>query len=349
MYRNIFRDHLLAKWICLTFLCLVHVGCGNDKDQGEKRRLDEAHEHHIVKKSNYWKGKKSKNFIDRIKPATPELIDYLTLDNQIYGYKERPKRVDIDNSFKKRLFEAIATMPVQVVEQASPHLICIAIVEELGSSGFCQAVYDERKKLYGSILILDQEVLNNKKANEWATWKENSAFRKILGVSLKLTLAEEENDTITQAIQFLLIHELAHVIGPAIGAHPIRHWDDPSSFPFTTISWESLECSKHDLVMPNRKDITYYRLEESKLSVADAVSVIRNLNKTDFVSLYSSIHPWEDFGEAYAIYVHQVLMKKIYKIEIIEDRTSKVLPSSDGYQHVRMDEKKAYFDRLFSR
>ncbi|MBW1804202.1 MAG: hypothetical protein JRJ85_26150, partial [Deltaproteobacteria bacterium] len=159
-------------------------------------------------------------------------------------------------------------------------------------------------------------------ANDWATWKENSPFRNHGAHRIKATIEPKESDNRKQAIQFILTHEIGHLVGAVSQVHP--NWitgGDPEAFPFSKISWlkkGDKVISKFDSQFPLRKDIGYYRFDRSPLSSDRIPDCYRQWEMTDFSSLYAATNMWDDFAEAFVIFVHHVLQKKPWKIGILK-------------------------------
>jgi hypothetical protein len=157
-------------------------------------------------------------------------------------------------------------------------------------------------------------------ANDWATWKENSPFRSQGAYRIKATIEPKESDNRKQAIQFILTHEIGHLVGAVNQVHP--NWfigGDPEEFAFTKISWikkRDKVISRFDHQFPLRKDISYYRFDKSPLSSDRILDCYRQLEHTDFSSLYAATNMWDDFAETFVIFVHNLLQKKPWKIEI---------------------------------
>lgn len=57
----------------------------------------------------------------------------------------------------------------------------------------------------------------------------------------------------------------------------------------------------------------------AKLAAADLAPAYVNLKNTNFPSLYAATSPDDDFAEAFASYVHVVLMKRLWQITISRD------------------------------
>jgi hypothetical protein len=69
-------------------------------------------------------------------------------------------------------------------------------------------------------------------------------------------------------------------------------------------------------------------------------------SKTDFVSLYAATNMYDDFAETYAMYVHVILQKRIWKIEIKKEAET-IMETVNFIPEKRCEKKKLYFAELF--
>jgi len=147
---------------------------------------------------------------------------------------------------------------------------------------------------------------------------------KLAGIRLAATIAAPAADDRKHAIQYILLHELAHVL--AIGGRVHPSWaqapasiGDPAAYPFFALSWRVAEgryATRFDEGFPQRKEIVYYF--GAKLDGAGMRPAYEWLERTDFATLYSATHPADDFAEAFANYVHVVMMKRPFEVRILE-------------------------------
>ena len=208
---------------------------------------------------------------------------------------------------------------------AESRLIGIYFVEQLGGTGYTDYVQGSDGKPSHAYVVLDAAVLNALQANAWATWKENTPFK--MGSpnsdTLTATIAEPGDNNRKSAIQYLLLHELAHVISVGRKVHPI--WGVPitqpdiGEYPFFDLSWtakpsQTAFVSAFDAAWPQRKDVVYYL--GPKLQASDMVSTYQSLTKTNFPTLYAGTGPGDDFAESLVSYIHTVRMGKPWRIRI---------------------------------
>src|SRR5262249_52338164 len=92
-----------------------------------------------------------------------------------------------------------------------------------------------------------------------------------------------------------------------------------------------------------RGSVVYYL--KPKLSAADIRRAYSQLAATSFPTLYAATNPGDDFAEAFANYVHVVLMKKPFEISLVENgRVTQIY--SPCWAEPRCREKRQLLQRL---
>ena len=306
----------------------------------------------------YW-GEKWKTHLlwQRIAPAPTELVERICIENELSGFSERPVDVHPSREFFEALKIIASRLPGPVKRLAEERVIGIFTVNDLGSSGYTEAVRDEHGKETYAIIVLDKSVLLKRKANEWGTWKENSVFKPQAyeNIVLRVKIETEENDSVVNAIRFVLLHELGHALGMASRVHP--PWDDskpafPVKLPFPKLSWKMNNDGKivslFDDTFPERGSIRYYSFEKAPLSNNQILSTYKNLkNHSNFPSLQASASQWEDFAESFATYFHVVLEKRPWQVMIDASGQSPVIIDS-CWNESRCAEKKIFMKNWFA-
>lgn len=336
---------LLFSLICsITLLSVSPLNATN-----KKALLRELKEHK-ARSASTWSEFTGKGIRDRVLHAPDIIIDYLRKDNQFQGYKEQPQKPAIDPEFLSDIINAVVEFPKAVRNHIDKHLVAVFLVEELGGTAYGELLNDFDNNKLGFI-VLDVISLN-RKANEWAAWRENSPFAMSGMYVIEAEIEPKENDNRKAAIQYILLHEVGHLVGVAKGAHP--NWFEgghPQKWPFTKLSWLTLERgfegkSKFDETFTNRNKLKFYSFRDAPLSSKEIDETYWQLSKTNFVSLYASTNMYDDFAETYAMYVHVILQKRPWKIRIkkedepIRDITNPILDK-------RCKNKKRYFDEMF--
>ena len=283
-----------------------------------------AAQSHPVHDLDTWKATLAKPVAERIGPASPQLVEYLNLDNIFHGYPEKPRAANLDPAFLADVKGAIADLPPAIWHLFDRRFIGLYLVEDLGGTGFTDFVSDKEKKPVAGYVVLDAAILGRQTANAWATWKENTPFKLQTVYTLDARIEEAANDNRRNAIQYILLHELGHVLSIGGNIHPmwnIAPKDVPpaAKYPFYDLSWKADRTadkfvSLYDARFPQRKDVVYYF--GAKLAATEMAATYDNLEKTNFTSLYGATRPGDDFAEAFASYVHVVLMKRPWQVTI---------------------------------
>jgi hypothetical protein len=316
----------------------------------DKEALTNKLNNHKARSPGTWSELVNKDLRERILPAPDIIVDYFTNYNLLEGYKERPKKAVIDDAFFADIVEAITELPQSVRNHIRDHLVAVFLVEELRGTAYCELLKNFDKNRLGFIVI-DVGALS-RKANEWATWKENSPFA-IDGVyTIEAEIEQERDNSRKAAIQYVLLHEIGHLIGVAKEAHP--NWiigGDPQKLSFSMLSWLSLGGglkgeSKFDTTFRNRKHLRYYSFDDAQLTCNEIDATYDQLIQTDFVSLYAATNAYDDFAEAYVMYVHVVLQNKPWKIRIIKEGNT-VRSLINPILEKRCETKRRYLDAIF--
>ncbi len=284
----------------------------------------QAGQNHAVKKLAFWQPTLKLPLSQRIGPAPPELIDLLRLDTIAQAIPSKPRAPTLTPEFINEVASAFDELPQAVKNLLTTKLLGIYFIEDIGGTGFTDMVYDAIGNPVAGFVVLDPSVLMKQKANDWASWKENTPF--MPGPEFRLTaeIATAGQNNRKNAIQYILLHELAHVISIGGTIHPrwdIAPKDVPSllSYSFFQLSWgrskdgNSYE-SLFDKDFPQRKDVVYYF--GARLAAGQMLRIYENLERTNFATLYGATRPGDDFAEAFVTYVHTVLMKRPFAVRV---------------------------------
>ncbi len=286
-----------------------------------------ATKRHAVGKIAAWQAALSVPAGERIGPASPQLVEYINLDNILNGYTERPRAATLDADLLADVKGAIADLPPEIWNLFSERLVGLYFVEGLGGTGYTDYVFDSSSKPVAAFVVFDAAILARQSANGWATWKENTPFKTAAGYKLDARIAADSADNRKNAIQYILLHELGHVLSVGADIHPPwnispRDVVRGAKYPFFELSWTidrkaDQYRSLFDATFPQRANTVYYF--GAKLSAADMVPAYVRLGNTNFPSLYAATRPGDDFAESFASYVHVVLMRRPWQITISRD------------------------------
>ncbi len=242
-------------------------------------------------------------------------------------------------------------MAVQrLVEQK---LIGLYLVEDLGGSGYTDVALDANGQPVAGFVVLDAGVLARRSANAWASWKEGTPFKPQPGYQLRAQIEAGRDDNRKNAIQYILLHELGHVLAISADFHP--PWSVPprelpvsARYPFYDLSWQvERDANRHlslfDARFQQRQRVAYYF--GARLDAADMLPTYSRLAETNFVSLYAATNPYDDFAESFASYVHTVLMRKPWQITLLQGGKP-VYQLGSCWEQARCAAKRAVLERV---
>jgi hypothetical protein len=196
------------------------------------------------------------------------------------------------------------------------------LVQDNFGSARVEAAVDAQGHLTGGCILLNLDALA-RSANAWASWRETSAFRADDRYRIRVTLETAQTDSVENALRFVFLHELGHVVGMVAGVH--GYWAAPQTWPatarspFTRLSWST---DGHGWLSPWKQRSAllalprFYRFEAAPLPLSASPLVYRALGETNWPSLYGSIDPYEDFAETFAIYVHTRLLLRPFRVDV---------------------------------
>jgi hypothetical protein len=342
----------LLLLVAILLTCAIIAGCKSaDKYQ---RQIEQ----NLVTSLEYWGTSwNQKPWYERSSDTPKELLQYITQQNKIDGFSEMPVAVETMPEILLVLKELDISFSPMLRKLLQEKLIGIFCVKDLGSSGFTEEITDVHSDKTYALIVLDRDVLRRRKANDWATWKENSIFRheETDTNKLRMIIEPEKSDTVQNAIRYLLLHELGHALGAISKSH--MSWkpseNQPSiKYPFAALSWRSNEkgelVSLFDDKFPERQKIHFYAFEKAQLAntrMKDAYDKLQSA--TNFVSMQAAVNIWEDFAESFATYIHVIRDRKPWEIRI-EDGKSQSFVIRSCWEEARCREKKAFFDKWFA-
>lgn len=327
----------LAGLICLL-VCIQDAWPDESSDDPVSNgiRLSQL-QMHPVRTAAFWQQKNPGNTRQiPVGPAPQELIEFLHMDNAFRGYGDRPVPVSRDSEFLHDVEAAMASLPRAVRRIAERRLFYIALVRNLGGgTGYMDAVADSDGSAAGGFIVLDEEALD-KTANAWASWREGSAFRPSADRALEVRIETPENDTRINAIRYILLHELGHVVDVVLGATPIGggNAQNIADNGFYALSWispprtgDTLQ-SRFDAGWPERASLVFYSFDQSAYAATDAPHIYQWLQGTSFPTLYAATSPADDFAESFVNYVHVVLDQRPYEVRLRQGSLSEDLMGS---------------------
>jgi hypothetical protein len=318
---------------------------------------------HPIRLADYWrKAGQFRPLQIQVGPAPAELIEYMHLDNAFQGYSERPVPVNEHSPLISEVEEAMASLPRAIRRIAERRLFYIALVRDLGGgTGYMDVVAGADGSAVGGFIVLDEGALS-RTANAWMSWREGSAFRPGKGWAIEARIESPENDNRVNAIRYILLHELGHVVDAVLGVTQIGGGNtrNIAGNGFYKLSWTHPPPSQEILLpgdtmrsafddsWPERENLGFYSFDASLFGLDDVVPVYSWLRETNFPTLYAASSSAEDFGESFVNYVHVVLDGRPFEIRLKKGSQSELLFGS-CWEAPRCASKRAAMKRLIQR
>lgn len=337
-------------WVVCAVLAALLAGAW-----AAKRYAQYTHAQYLLslKQVAPWKAGFDSPLESRFAVAPPRLIERINADNLENGIAQRAHPSAPSSEFMRDLGAAIATLPPEVKRGVAHKLAGIYLADNFSGSGMAEMLYDAGGRPAAGLVVLDGSLLEKRSANDWATWKESQPFYQDGSHwTLRAQIEEPREDSRVRAIQYILLHELGHIVSINTDLGPdweLRGRPVPAAalYPFIGLGWQATPEGAYAPLARNdfrlRGEIGYYE-RGGRLPASAMAAAYQQLQSTNFASLYGATNPWDDFAEAFATYVHSELMHRPYVVRLYRDD---VLQATYGpcWAQARCDAKRAHVRR----
>ncbi|MGK5078160.1 hypothetical protein [Janthinobacterium sp. HLX7-2] len=274
--------------------------------------------------------------LERLGPAQDEVIAHVAQVNAASGVAAQPVSTQVSADFHADVRAAMAGMPASVQALLDGVLLGVRYARQLGSSAISDIVVSAEGVILGVVVALDVDAFEQRTANAWATWKENTPFAAQDGYRLEAQIAVPEADNRQGALQYLLLHEFGHVLAAGRGLLP-EWWNaaqamrEANDYHYLPLAWsitpalQVVPLPENDFAL--RADISYY--QAPRLAASQMHAAYAQLQGANFATLYAATSMHEDFAESFASYVHAVMLDQPLRIRIFHH--SALLLQYDGY------------------
>lgn len=334
--------------VLIFILIFLLTNCSHSPDVEKLRKMNK---NSVIHTKEFWKNLQTGSHItDKFLEMPFELKEYIRRDNMALGF---PSNIDIYHPSDEERADVIAALkeiPKELSARINQKLLGIFFAKNLGGSALTDEVKDKStgKSQNKGFVVLDLQVLT-KKANEWCSWKESSPFPEGK-FKLKCIIANKESDNRKNAISYILLHELAHILN--INQKEIPFWtygevtdDLINNSRFTKLSWKSSNqniTSEYDQDYRFRKELRYYA-KKPTVTNADMLPTYEGLIKTNFPTGYAMNNPWDDFAEVFVNYIHTQIFKRPFLIQIFEGNKL-ILNYQHCWSEKRCQEKRKFIE-----
>lgn len=220
---------------------------------------------------------------------------------------------------REKLNNAFAILPPLHQKILKKHLHSISFMDNMPNTALTSPVEtSDSVKMYN--ITFRAEILNQT-ISEWTTWKENSCYEKSTDSQYQVTIEAGNLD----AIIYVLLHEATHVLDGVLNLTPHLNEKDvwEGSKAFTQNVWDKYNEPSENVINPLLETVLFR--SGKPIEVSYAPEVYKAIQKTPFVSLYSTASWFEDLAEALTIYHLTEKMKQPYKVVVLKNGIQEVL------------------------
>lgn len=224
-----------------------------------------------------------------------------------------PTTHELTDIEKQKLNNAFSILPPLHQKILKKHLHSISFMDNMPNTALTSSIEtSDSIKLYN--ITFRAEILHQT-ISEWTTWKENGCYVKSPNNKYQVIVDAGNLD----AIIYILLHEATHVVDGVLNLTP--HLDDKDiwegSKVFTQNIWDSYNKPSKNIISPLLKT-TYFR-SGKPIAISNAPDVYKALEKTPYVSLYSTASWYEDLAETLTIYHLTTKMNQPYKVLVTKN------------------------------
>ena len=284
---------MTSKYFAYTFLCPFLIAMNINAQQ--------------VKDSNI------NTLAQRIQPA-PESVFKKFRDAGMDPVEH--KLTDLE---REKLNNAFAILPPLHQKILKKHLNSISFMDNMPNTALTSPVEtSDSVKMYN--ITFRAEILNQT-ISEWTTWKENTCYEKSTDSQYQVTIEAGNLD----AIIYILLHEATHVLDGVLNLTPHLNEKDvwEGSKAFTQNVWDKYNEPSENVINPLLESVLFR--SGKPIAISYAPEVYKAIQKTPFVSLYSTASWYEDLAEALTIYQLTEKMKQPYKVIVLKNGVQEVL------------------------
>jgi len=220
---------------------------------------------------------------------------------------------------REKLNNAFAILPPLHQKILKKHLNSISFMDNMPNTALTSPVEtSDSVKMYN--ITFRAEILNQT-ISEWTTWKENTCYEKSTDSQYQVTIEAGNLD----AIIYILLHEATHVLDGVLNLTPHLNEKDvwEGSKAFTQNVWDKYNEPSENVINPLLESVLFR--SGKPIAISYAPEVYKAIQKTPFVSLYSTASWYEDLAEALTIYQLTEKMKQPYKVIVLKNGVQEVL------------------------
>jgi hypothetical protein len=199
----------------------------------------------------------------------------------------------------QELVEVVRNLPQPFARLFRRHVCAVVWMHSAPMTGTLELVGDHEQH---GVILLNVDNLQSS-PDEWLSFKEASVFEPNADREIRGTMTAPGDERRTALLEFLLVHELAHVLDALFNK-------DPLIAEFKRVSWPRTDLLASVRTMHYAQDRGGQPLPDDQLEAYLDVT-----SAGAFADPSATDNPREDFAESVSSYLHGVLRGRPWKLE----------------------------------
>lgn len=211
---------------------------------------------------------------------------------------------------RAKVEKAFAILPPLYQKILKGHLHSISFMDNMPNTALTSPVESSDSMQLFNITF--RAGILNETISEWATQKEYTCYDRSANPDLAISIEAGDLD----AIQYVLLHEVTHVLDAVLNItpHPEERGALVEPTPYTKGIWYKMNIPTEPLI-DSLLEKTRFRSGKT-VPIALAPEIYKALGKTPFASLYGMASWFEDLAELVTIYHLTHKMKQPFRIVV---------------------------------
>ncbi len=262
-------------------------------------------------------------------------------------------------------FEALYDAYPPVLQKMFCSLKVINIEQQFFGTAYAGLVKDKAGKILGAEMGIRKSVLDEGlNLRTWASWKEQLSFggvKESYTVTPGLPLIETSSKEIgaSDFLYFVVAHEFGHMLDFSNQLNRTLNCPDlPVTFAIEDteclmaaeswggISWISDREAKPENEFPHRTELCFYGCEGKFIAPSAIGDLYSKLYESEFISIYASTQPWDDFADSLAYFLMNRNLDTQYVIKTSKGHTFDIM---EKVRSQRWAKKYEYINQLINK
>lgn len=321
---------MISLGACLALGWAAATGGCEERPPQISLAYDDELSRRLVARSAHWPGACARAPEDRVGLPLAMSAAALLRDSAANEADSRIATVPAD--LVQEMVTVVRQLPEPFAKLFRRHVCAVVWMHAAPMTGTLRLLAGDAQH---GIILLNVDNLQSS-PDEWLSFKEASVFEPNPDREIRGTMTAPGDEGRTALLEFLLVHELAHVLDTVFR-------DDPLILEFKRVSWPRNDALARVRTMHYAQDRGGEPLPDAELETYYDVT-----SAEAFSDPSATDNELEDFAESVSSYLHGVLRGRPYKLEVLR-RGQLVRTLSLCWGQERCREKQRILEQLLRR